>query len=111
MAWLFKNRKLVKNPKFCRYCLNHSVVVLFKGHKSDCNYKTCQCVNCKKTADKIDALKLRRRNRRNDRQTTKSNPNVAALNMTHHAAGVHGSDTNIVSNLERYIPTRALYGK
>jgi len=111
MAWLFKNRKFVKNPKFCRYCLNHLVVVLLKGHKSDCNYKACQCVKCKKTAEKIEALKLRHRNRRNCRQTPKSNPNVAASNMTHHAAGVHVRDTNIVSNLEHYIPTRALYGK
>ena len=118
MAWPFKSRKLTKYPEFCKFCFNHCVAVIYKGHRNDCNYKDCSCQKCQKTAEKLAARKLRRRNnrrirRQNGRQGSMFNPNVAASNMTHDVesdAGVHERNVYSPIFLESFTPTSTYSG-
>lgn len=61
-----KLRKYINNnaktPKrkasTCMKCFNHNKVVLVKLHKKKCPYQACDCLKCKNTQDRRDALKV-----------------------------------------------------
>ncbi|KAL7026050.1 hypothetical protein ACKWTF_013764 [Chironomus riparius] len=61
MSRLFKNRKLVRNPKFCRFCANHNIDVFEKGHRSNCQLRFCKCQKCSKNAKKVQTSKDHRK--------------------------------------------------
>jgi len=74
MARLFKNGKLVRNPKFCRFCANHGINVLEKGHRSKCKTRHCTCEKCTKNAKKVQTSKDHRKKQDNPQNNQLSNP-------------------------------------
>ena len=61
MSRLFKNKKLVRSPKYCRFCANHHIKVLEKGHRSKCGFRFCKCEECSKNAKKVQTSKDHRK--------------------------------------------------
>jgi hypothetical protein len=52
-----KNEKPTRNPKFCRFCANHGIIVPEKGHRNKCPHRNCQCDKCNKNAKKVQTSK------------------------------------------------------
>ncbi|XP_070507497.1 uncharacterized protein [Chironomus tepperi] len=81
MARLYVNRKLVRNPKFCRFCANHDIKVLEKGHRSKCPNRKCTCDECKKNEKKVQTSKNHRK-KKIDPQTNQHSDSTQSSSMT-----------------------------
>ena len=103
MGKLFQDRKLVRNPKFCRFCSNHKISILEKGHRGDCEYRNCPCDLCIKNAKKVQTSKDHRKKKdapQTDQDTSMSTESSSCGSTANET--VMTLKTFIESNLDTY---------